>query len=126
MTPLQFAKAQCCNYESDGTCTGVGIDGQGKPKRFSNGKTKCVLGTPGVRCLFFEECVAPMGFEDPRQREERNDAIRLYRLNSNAPKFEHQTGRVCPQCKKRELEPRKRFCYVCSRERKLRANRNRD
>lgn len=127
MSPLQFAKEQCSNYESDGACSGVGIRDTGELYSFGR-KPKCVLGFAGMRCPYFEECVAPMGFEDPRKREHRNEAVRLYRLTANAPKFAHQTGRMCPICKTRELEPRKQFCYVCSENRRKEAYRkaNRD
>lgn len=124
MTPLQFAKEQCANFEPDGSCKGIGIRDDGSLFSFGK-KPKCVLGIPGIRCQYFEECVAPMGFEDPRQREERNEAVRLYRKSSNAPKFAHQTGRICPDCQERELEPRRRYCYVCSEKRNRIANRKR-
>ncbi len=85
MTPLQFAKAQCCNYENDGTCTGVGYDNKGNPKRFSNGKTKCVLSDPAVRCGFFEECVIRMGVA---VSEAKNAKQRVYLENLLAARDE--------------------------------------
>lgn len=47
-TPLQMAKAECANYESDGSCHGVGM-------RYP----KCML-ADGKRCQYFEECVLPL------------------------------------------------------------------
>jgi len=123
MTPLQFAKEQCANFD-EGACKGIGIRDNGSLFSFGR-KPKCVLGQSGVRCPYFEECVAPMGCEDPRQREERNEALRVYRLGSNAPKFKHQTGRICRVCKTRELEPRRQLCYICAEQRVRQANRNR-
>jgi hypothetical protein len=128
MTPLQFAAQECSNYEHDkdnlGACKGIGIRNNGSLYSFG-AKPKCVLATPGVRCAFFEECVIPMGIEDAHRHEARNQAVRVYRKATSAPKFAHQAGRICPRCKTRELEPRRQFCYVCSEAKQREANRNR-
>lgn len=121
MTPLQFAKEQCANYRPEG-CAGIGIRDNGELYSFG-AKPRCVLGTPGVRCSYFEECVMPMGSEDPRVRAERNEAIRLYRVSSNAPKAPQELGRICPVCQRRELEPRRRLCYVCAAESRRKSQR---
>lgn len=61
MTPLQIAKDHCANWRNDGKgCLGAIIDDDLQIRR-CRPKPKCVLGTPGERCAYFEECVAPMG-----------------------------------------------------------------
>ncbi len=110
MTPLQFAKAECSNYNQDsGACRGININNDGSMSSFRS-KPKCVLAQSGIRCVFFEECVAPMATktEISLLRHEYSEALTEYRLTSNVPKSVDRTC-VCG----RELEPRKRLCYVC-------------
>lgn len=114
MTPLQFAKEQCANYRSDGGCDGIGVKGDGSVFMFG-AKPKCVLAV-NQRCVYFEECVLPMGFEDPKLRQIRQDVEKDYRRSTGAHKVGGQTGRICPQCQVRELEPRRRLCYQCAAE----------
>lgn len=114
MTPLQFAKAECSNYEqSNGSCKGIGIKDDGSLYSFG-AKPQCVLGTKGVRCLFFEECVAPLAnrVEQPIRAHEYKEAVTEYRITANVPKT---VDRSCPGCG-RELEPKKRLCYVCRKQ----------
>ncbi len=124
MTPLQFAKASCSNWEWNGACAGIGISDDGSLYSFGR-KPKCVLGTT-ERCQFFEECVMPTteNLDTARGQQlakEHEQARKLYRLNTGARQLGGQTGRICPQCKDRELEPYRRLCYVCAAENKLKA-----
>ncbi len=121
MTPLQFAKAECSNFDA-GTCKGIGIKDDGSLYSFG-AKPKCVLGTPGIRCEFFEECVAPMAgrMGNPRLNQDYTEAAKVYRTAANVPT---QPKRACPGCG-RDLEPRRRFCYVCADSRQKQANRER-
>lgn len=50
--------------------------------------------------------------------KEHEEARRLYHLTTGAKKPGGYSGRVCPQCNDRELEPRRRLCYVCAAENK--------
>ena len=116
MTPLQFARAECANFDATtGACKGIGIKDDGSLFSFGS-KPACVLNnrTP---CPYFEECVLPMGIDPVNARnlvriKERDEARYLYAQFS--PTYSKQTGRVCPVCKERNLEPRRRLCYVCA------------
>lgn len=118
MTPLQFARAECSNFESNGSCKGITIKADGRMVRMKDAPTRCVLGER-TRCTFFEECVLPLA-----KRIETSPAAQLVR-RKEYEEAEHQyrisTGtmsaatRACPQCG-RQLEYRARLCYVCREE----------
>lgn len=120
MTPLQIAIEHCANYRG-GRCTGMGINDDGSLFRFRS-EGKCEIGIPGVRCSYFEECVAPFRPDDLKVRAEHEAAVREYRRAANVPK-PNQNVRVCPVCNKRELEYRKKRCYACQEEFEKQANR---
>jgi hypothetical protein len=112
MTVLQIANEHCANLRKDGRgCLGAVIDDDLQIRR-CRPKPKCVLGTVGERCIYFEECVAPMAAsidnEDYPQRFEA--AVREYRLAAKLPCADE---RPCPVCG-RPMEPRQRFCSACS------------
>jgi len=112
MTPLQIAHAHCANWRKDNDrCLDAIIDDDLQIRRCLP-KPKCVLGTPGQRCAYFEECLLPMGrsIHDPAYRQQFEEAIRQYRLAVNLPSPEK---RPCPTCN-RGMEPRRRFCPVCA------------
>lgn len=116
MTPLQFAKAECSNYTQSGGCQGVGIKDDGSLYGFGH-KDKCLLAT-GQRCQYFEECVFPMTIDPCNARNvvrsgEIQEAKRLYRMQTGAT-ISQDNQRICPQCNKKPLEPRKQLCYVCA------------
>jgi hypothetical protein len=116
MTALQIAYAECANWRKDGKgCLGAIIDDDLQIRR-CNPKPKCVLGTPGERCRYFEECVAPMGpgIYNEAYRVAFMAAIRDYRLAAKLPCAEE---RPCPMCG-RPMEPRQRFCVACAAERR--------
>jgi hypothetical protein len=116
MTALQIAYAECANWRKDGKgCLRVIIDADLQIRRCC-AKPKCVLSTPGERCLYFEECVAPMAasIEEPSRRLDFEGAVRDYRL---AAKLPCAAERPCPTCG-RAMEPRQRFCEVCARGRR--------
>lgn len=131
MTPLQFAKAECANFDLDGSCKGIGIRNDGS--LYSFGKSPaCLLKVANARCTYFEECVLPMGFDTTSaiglaKAKEREQALREYAVN--APALARQSGRLCPDCRERELEAGHRFCYVCAASRRkqsmAKANRGR-
>lgn len=108
MTPLQFAKEQCSNYEKDGSCAGIGIKDDGSLFSFGK-KPACVLGDK-QRCQFFEECVLPMRSDNPMMKQ------KIAEVNAD---YLHSVGvihkgRVCPQCQMRILPPRARLCGQCA------------
>jgi hypothetical protein len=60
MTPLQVAKAECANCDSGGNCSGVGIADDLSCYMFRT-PGKCYLAEqPVKRCVYFEQCVAPL------------------------------------------------------------------
>lgn len=127
MTPLQFAKAECANYEADGACAGLGIRDDGSPYSFGR-KPKCVLSL-GQPCRYFEECILPMHTDTSKQEgmnlaKSREEATQIYRKGVQGGILKPK-ARLCPRCKYRELVPRHRVCYVCADKAKKEANRNR-
>lgn len=120
MTPLQFAKAECANFDLDGSCKGIGIRNDGSLYSFGRQPT-CRLKQSSEPCQYFEECVLPMGFDTTSavglaKAKEREQALREYAVN--APLLARQSGRLCPDCRERELEPGHRFCYACAANRR--------
>jgi len=98
-TPLQIAKANCANYQCDGSCLGCDIEKNGKISRCSP-KLHCRLAdTPPERCEYFEACVLPG----------RPEMEPMYRAHVNLPRREHRhcaCGAVLPK--------RKRCCTECA------------
>ncbi len=110
MTLLQIARRHCANWQPNGSCLGAIIDDDLAIRRCCP-KPKCVLGTPGQRCLYFEECVAPnVKHFDGDYRTQFEEALRQYRLATNLPSARL---RLCPECQ-RPMEPRRRFCPACA------------
>ena len=123
MTSLQFAKAECANYEPNGGCAGVGIRENGSLYSFGR-KPNCVLGTPGIRCEYFEQCVAPLRerSEVPLLRKEYEEAWDIYRKAGNVPSA---IPKPCRQCGK----PRragKQLCDACATANQREANRRKN
>lgn len=120
MTALQIASEHCANWRRDEKgCLGAVIDDDLQIRRCTP-RPKCLLGTPGVRCLYFEECVAAMA------RSIRNDLVRRefekvvwrYRVFAKlAPQL-----RPCPGCGWL-IEPRMRFCVACATKRRRETSR---
>lgn len=129
MTPLQWAKAECANYTQSGGCAGIGIHDDGTLFGFGS-KPKCVLAS-GLRCIYFEECVLPMGIETNTAQgiirdKHRNEARKLYRQSLPHALPEMSVHRICPVCNKRELEKGQRLCSDCKVERRREANRRKN
>jgi hypothetical protein len=121
MTALQIAYAHCANWRKDGKgCLGAMIDDDLQIRRI-HGRPKCLLGTPGERCEYFEECVAPMGpsIYDARQRAEFEAAVRDYRLAAKLPAAEE---RPCPVCGG-PIGKGRRFCDECAAAKRREATR---
>jgi hypothetical protein len=121
MTALQIAYAECANWRKDGKgCLGAMIDDDLQIRRCFP-KAKCALGTPGERCLYFEECVAPMAasIENPGRRAGFEAAVREYRLAAKLPCADE---RPCPLCGQ-AMEPGHRFCESCAAARRKEATR---
>lgn len=121
MTPLQFAKEQCANYENDGSCAGIGIKDDLTAYIFSK-KPACCLANREP-CQYFQECVLPMGIElcnarNVQREKDRQEAEFLYARF--APHFSKNSARKCKECKTRPVAPRHSLCSVCAVEREKR------
>jgi len=131
MTPLQAAREHCDNFQPDGTCLGIIYTDMLSPVRFLKEGTKCLLACPVKRCRHFEQASLPMESRSEWAKDSRKSdamasdfkqACKQYRMESG---FLSKADRVCPHCKSRELQPRQRFCYVCSEEVRLEKDRAR-
>ncbi len=121
MTALQIAYAHCANWRKDGKgCLGAMIDDDLQIRR-CDPKPRCVLGTAGARCSYFEECVAPMApsIDNPKVRAEFEAAVRDYRLAAELPCADE---RPCPMCGQ-AMEPGRRFCGSCAAARRKESTR---
>ena len=127
MTPLQFAKENCANYQTNGSCLGMGIRDDLSQYSFGK-KPRCVLAN-NQPCQYFEECVLPVGSDKTTARgvvlaTHRDEAAKLYRLTSGSLTVSALSKRLCPECNKRPLEPYKRLCYECRASKRLASDRN--
>ena len=107
-----IADQECANHNSNGSCLGAIIDDDLMIRKCCP-KPKCLLGTRGVRCEYFEQCVMPMGRTSlsPLDHEEWDKAIREYKRAGNVPGANR--GTICKRCGKR-AEPRRQYCYICA------------
>ncbi len=110
VTPLQAAKAHCANYQADGSClscVGIGIRDDGSLFHLWPSK-RCVIGC--YACPYFEEIVLPQ--VPVRVAEKYRKSLPAEAKTTIEPRGQR---RLCPDCNKRELEPRKRYCETCAR-----------
>jgi hypothetical protein len=79
MTAFQIAKDHCANWQADGTCLGAEIDDDLQIRR-CHPKPRCLLAESRKRCLYFEQCVAPMapGIDNEAHRAQFEAAVRDY------------------------------------------------
>ncbi len=110
MTPLQFAREFCANFQSDGSCLGAWIADNGSIQ-LSRPQSRCVL---PARCRYFEECVVPNAepVEGPQSVKLRA-AVREYArvLPPELRMATESTPRYC-ECGAL-LARRKRYCPAC-------------
>jgi hypothetical protein len=125
MTPHQFARAECANFDATtGACKGIGIKDDGSLFSFGS-KPQCVLVDRKARCAYFEQCVLPMHFDDSSQAGQvrakaHQEAVNLYTAGTTGQ--DKSKRPICPHCRKREIEPPKRFCYQCAEDRRKASN----
>src|SRR5262249_30697463 len=117
MTPLQAAKAHCANYQHDGSCLGVAFRDDLSMYRFRKEGLPCLLGTCEA-CPYFEEIVLPQ--VPPSVAEQYRKSLPAGAATSVRPQ---RVIKLCPDCRKRELEPRKRYCSKCASIRKRESKR---
>jgi hypothetical protein len=135
MTALQVAKQECANCDSAGNCAGVGIRDDGSLYRFRREGEKCWL-APGpdgaiARCLYFEECVAPLAKARARNAATQDqkhaaaklaEGVRAYEAAAmpvSAAKYAKCKGSGC----QRDVIAPKRLCEQCAKKRTLQSKR---
>jgi Zn finger protein HypA/HybF involved in hydrogenase expression len=109
MMPLQGAKAHCANYQPDGSCLGIyyNDDLSVDWSRYEP-IPKCLLGNCDA-CPYFEEIVLP---QVPASiGEQYRKSLPAGAKTTVRPR---RGIKLCPDCHKRELEPRQRYCATCA------------
>src|SRR5262245_18249006 len=113
MTPLQAAKAHCANYQQrDGSCLGIAFREDLSMYRFRAEGLPCLLQTCEA-CPYFEEIVllqVPSGVA-----EQYRKSLPAGVATSVTPQ---RAIKLCLDCRKRELEPQKKYCGKCAISRK--------
>jgi hypothetical protein len=125
MTPYGFARMECANMRSDGSCLGIQPEdlvncGQ---EKLVYPLTKCLLAEKPIKpCKYFERCVLPIADwpppdDKPQLGQERIEARDQY-LAARKMEVPEVSGRACPDCGA-ILGKNKRLCPKCSRNRRL-------
>jgi hypothetical protein len=129
MTALQLAKAECANCDSAGSCTGVGIAEDLSSYMFRQ-PGKCYLAEqPIKRCVYFEQCVAPLAKKraQPASTQEQQRAAASLSEGVRAYEMAVMPGPTvkfakCKSCHRRVRAP-KRLCERCARNSTLKSKR---
>jgi hypothetical protein len=108
MTPLRAAKAQCDNYQPDGSCLGIASRGDLSMYRFRKEGLPCHL-CSGERCSYFEEIIVPMRLERPVEAKSLASAVSAYQRQHRLQAL----LRFCPKCGETPLQARERLCADC-------------
>jgi hypothetical protein len=129
MTALQVAKAECANCDSAGNCAGIAIADDVSNFMFRR-PGKCYLAEqPIQRCVYFEQCVAPIAKkraqaassqEQQRAAASLAEGVRAYEMAvmpGPTVKFAK-----CKSCHRRVHAP-KRLCGQCARNSALKSKR---
>src|SRR5262249_60933757 len=110
-------KAHCANYQLDGSCLGMAFRDDLSMYRFREEGLPCALRACEAR-PYFEHLVLPQVAPSVAEQycrslpTDANSGVRLRRAI-----------KLCPDCRKRELERRKRYCTACAKIRKRRSKR---
>ena len=117
MTPYQFAKRECANFNNDGSCLGVKPEdlvdcGQ---RKLLTPRDKCVLYGTVERCRYFEEIILPLAdkespVDEPGLQFKRMAARDTYYATRGMVQKKIEQ-RVCEYGAL--LEKRKRVCSEC-------------
>src|SRR5262249_16646646 len=117
MTPLQAAKAHCANYQPDGSCLSIAFRDDLSMYRFRKEGLPCLLRTCQA-CPYFEEIVLPQAA--PSVAEQYRKSLPAGTATTVRPQ---RSIKLCRECKKHEVEPRKRYCSKCAKIRNRRFKR---
>jgi cytochrome c553 len=108
VTPLKAAKAHCANYQPDGACLGIAFRDDLSMYRFRSGP--CVFHVaPCQACPYFEEIVLPQ-VPGSVADEYRRTLARGVKTS-----VKPQSIKLCSECHRRELEPRRKYCSLCAK-----------
>lgn len=121
MTALQVAKAECANCDSAGNCAGIGIADNLSLYRFRQ-PGKCYLAEQPIgRCVYFEQCVAPLAKARAREATSQEQKHVAQRLGEGVREYEMAVMPAptvkyakCKRCQ-RHVHPPKRLCQQCAR-----------
>jgi hypothetical protein len=86
MTPLRAAKAQCDNYQPDGSCLGIASRGDLSMYRFRKEGLPCHL-CSGERGSYFEEIIMPMRLERPVEAKSLASAVAPISVSTGCKPF---------------------------------------
>jgi hypothetical protein len=128
MTPFQAAKQECANCDSVGNCAGIGIRDDLSCYMFRE-PGKCYLAEqPVKRCIYFEQCLAPLAQARLREANTLERKHAAQRLAEGARAYEKATDpdtaakyAKCQDCQRNVITP-KRLCPSCAKRRKLQSN----
>jgi hypothetical protein len=120
----KLAETHCANWCRGGICEGADVDLKtGRHFRWRRAGCPCLLSTD-QRCPYFEQCVLPMEGRKEKdwptfaQGEAFRKAARLYHAAFPETVTHPPDIRKCPDCGKRPVEPRKRYCSECRNRRR--------
>jgi hypothetical protein len=116
MSPQQAAKEHCANWDG-GACLGMYYKNNlSVDWSRHNPLARCLL-ADGKRCPYFEEIIIPMRMSRETEAaivraDKKDKAVASYiKLHKLSP----LTRRICPDCQKEPLLPRRRTCDACRR-----------
>jgi len=129
MTALQVAKAECANCDSAGNCAGIGIADDLSCYMFRQ-PGKCYLAEqPIKRCVYFEQCVAPLAKKRAQAASSQKQQRAAASLAEGVHAYESAvmpgpTVRYakCKSCHRRVHVP-KRLCEKCAKNNTLKSKR---
>jgi hypothetical protein len=117
----KLAETYCANWCRGGSCEGAGFDSTGRHIRWRKAGQPCLLGL-GQRCPYFETAVLPMERRSVWPTTTQGEAFRktagLYHSAFPETEAAEPEIRKCPDCGKRSVEPRKRYCTQCRNRRR--------
>jgi len=118
MSPLQFARTACANFQPDGGCLGVSVEGLGNGAPTCP-RAKCLLAEkPSQRCGYFEQVVLPLADAPSPKNRPKLQAERLSaRAEYGGAAGVRRAVRTCPECGT-PLAKRQRVCSACKRRRR--------
>jgi hypothetical protein len=129
MTALQVARGECSNCDSAGNCAGIGIADDLCCYMFRR-PGKCYLAEQPIRrCVYFEQCVAPLAKKraQPASTQEQQSAaaslvkgVHAYEMAvMSVPTAKYAKCKGC----NRRVYPPKRLCGKCARSNTLKSKR---